>query len=69
MSQGKLAEFGSYQKALALFGHVVEESTHWLDEFRCRRLVGQQLASADLVCANMEEGYGRKSNKELLYYW
>lgn len=28
------------------------------------RLVSQQLASADSVCANIEEGYGRESTPE-----
>jgi len=29
-----------------------------------KRLVGQQLASADSVCSNIEEGYGRQSSVE-----
>jgi four helix bundle protein len=28
------------------------------------RLIGQQLASAESVCANIEEGYGRQSSAE-----
>ncbi len=31
---------------------------------RVARLVSQQLASADSVCANIEEGYGRQSTPE-----
>ncbi|MEN1682117.1 MAG: four helix bundle protein [Planctomycetota bacterium] len=31
---------------------------------RLERLVSQQLASTDSVCANIEEGYGRETTKE-----
>lgn len=30
----------------------------------CWRLVGQQVASADSICANIEEGYGRQGTRE-----
>jgi four helix bundle protein len=64
MSADRLAEFGAYQKALQLFDLVVEDTGQYLKTPRCERLVSQQLASADSVCANIEEGYGRESTAE-----
>jgi four helix bundle protein len=32
----------------------------------CYRLVSQQVGSADSICANIEEGYGRLSRMEKL---
>jgi four helix bundle protein len=64
MSFGKLANFGGYQKSLELFDLVVEDTSRYVKSTRCERLVSQQIASADSVCANIEEGYGRESTKE-----
>jgi four helix bundle protein len=64
MTSGKLDDFGGYRKALALFDLVVEDTDRYLKSTRCQRLVSQQIASADSVCANIEEGYGRESTKE-----
>ncbi len=64
MSSGNLADFGAYRKALELFDLVVQDMNGWLKERRFERLVSQQLASADSVCSNIEEGYGRDSTTE-----
>ena len=64
MSSGKLADFGGYQKSLELFDLVVEDTSQYMKSARCERLVSQQIASADSVCSNIEEGYGRESTKE-----
>ena len=64
MSSGKLEEFGAYQKARMLFDLVVEDTARFLSDRKLERLVSQQLASADSVCANIEEGYGRQSTIE-----
>ncbi len=64
MSSGHLSEFGAYRKALELFDLVVQDMNEWLKERRFERLVSQQLASADSVCSNIEEGYGRDSTTE-----
>lgn len=61
---GKLDEFEAYRKALEIFDHVVHDVSRWLRERTLERLVSQQLASADSVCANIEEGYGRESTPE-----
>ena len=64
MSNGKLEEFKAYQKALELFDMVVDDVSKFLQDRRLDRLVSQQLASADSVCSNIEEGYGRESSVE-----
>ena len=64
MSSGKLAEFKPYRQALELFDHVVADMNEYMASGRLERLVSQQLASADSVCANIEEGYGRESTRE-----
>jgi four helix bundle protein len=64
MSNGKLDEFKAYQKSLELFDMVVNDISQSLQDRRLDRLAGQQLASADSVCSNIEEGYGRESTTE-----
>jgi four helix bundle protein len=64
MSNGKLEEFKAYQKALELFDMVVHDISQSLQDRRLDRLVSQQLASADSICSNIEEGYGRESTAE-----
>ena len=64
MSNGKLEEFIAYQKALELFDMVVQDLSHLMQDRRLDRLVSQQLGSADSICANIEEGYGRQSTIE-----
>jgi four helix bundle protein len=64
MSNGKLDEFNAYQKVLDLFDMVVQDVGQFLQDRRLDRLVSQQLASADSVCSNIEEGYGRESTLE-----
>jgi four helix bundle protein len=61
---GNLDRFTAYQKALELFDLVVDDSARYLKERTLGRLISQQLASADSVCANIEEGYGRQSSVE-----
>ena len=64
MSNGKLDEFKAYQETLGLFDMVVQDVGQFLRERRLDRLVSQQLASADSICSNIEEGYGRESTVE-----
>ena len=64
MSDDRLADFGAYRKALQLFDLVVEDTGQYLKTPRCERLASQQIASADSVCSNIEEGYGRESTAE-----
>jgi len=64
MGSGNLEKFTAYQKALELFDLVVQDVGHSLKDRRVERLVSQQLASADSICSNIEEGYGRQSTTE-----
>ena len=64
MASGNLERFGAYQKAVQLFDLVVDDVARYLGDRRLERLVSQQLASADSVCSNIEEGYGRESTVE-----
>lgn len=64
MSSGNLAEFVGYRKSLELFDQVVDDTGRYLGERKLERLVSQQLASADSICSNIEEGYGRESTVE-----
>jgi len=64
VSSGKLEEFKTYRLALDLFDHVDADMGEYMQSRRLERLVSQQLASADSVCANIEEGYGRESTKK-----
>jgi four helix bundle protein len=63
-----LDSFGAYRKARELFDLVVEDMEKLRREPLCYRLVGQQVGSADSVCANIEEGYGRLSRAEYLRF-
>ena len=61
MSRNRVEDFGPYQDATRLFDQVVEDMAILRDDPRCYRLIGQQVGSADSICANIEEGYGRLS--------
>ena len=63
-----LDQFGTYQKGLELFDLVVEDAAVLQRDARCWKLVSQQVASADSICANMEEGYGRLSRAEYIRF-
>lgn len=63
-----LMEFGAYQKALVLFDWVVADVTPLIQQPVLQRLISQQLASADSVAANIEEGYGRESKREYAHF-
>ena len=68
MAKGKLAEFGAFVKANALFDLVVEDMSTLKGEPMCWRLISQQVASADSISANIEEGYGRGSTKDSVHF-
>ena len=56
MSQSSLENFGAYRKAIELFDRVVEDLAPLREDFSLGRLISQQIASADSICANIEEG-------------
>ena len=59
----------AYQKALYLFDLTWQETQKWLRDARGQALARQMVASADSICANIEEGYGRGFGKQLLYFY
>ena len=61
-------KFGAYQKARELFDVVVEDMSALQGEFSLGRLISQQIASVDSICANIEEGYGRLSRQEYIRF-
>jgi four helix bundle protein len=68
MSQGSPEQFGAYRKAKELFDLVVKDKETLKKDPRCYRLIPQQVASADSICANIEEGYGRQSRVEYVRF-
>ena len=61
-------KFGAYRKAVELFDRVVEDLAPLREDFSLGRLISQQIASADSICANIEEGYGRLSRQEYIRF-
>ena len=60
----KLEDFGALIKANALFDDVAADMQKLHDQIGYRRLIDQQIASADSIAANIEEGFGRSRSKE-----
>ncbi len=60
----KLHRFGAYRKACELFDLVVADMAPLARDPLCARLASQQVASADSIAANIEEGYGRASRAD-----
>jgi four helix bundle protein len=63
-----LENFGAYRKARELFDFVVQDTAEMKKDPRCYRLIAQQVASADSICANIEEGHGRLSRAEYVRF-
>jgi four helix bundle protein len=68
MPNDNLEKFEVWQLANRLFHEVVEDVSPLARHPACGRLVSQQIAAADSVCANIEEGYGRGSRKEFVQF-
>lgn len=68
MSQRGLEQSGAYEKARVLFDLVVADMRNLKVDNRCFRLIPQQVGSADSICANIEEGYGRLSRIEYVRF-
>jgi four helix bundle protein len=68
MGQRGLEQCGAYEKAKKLFDLVVSDMNEIKGDPRCYRLIAQQVASADSIGANIEEGYGRLSRVEYVRY-
>jgi four helix bundle protein len=59
-----LQRFHAYQKACELFDLVVVDMSPLARHPVCGRPVSQQVASADSISSNIEEGYGRGSRPD-----
>lgn len=68
MSQEALDNFGAYRKAMELFDLVVQDMEALRHDPRCWKLISQQVASADSICSNIEEVYGKSSSVEYARY-
>lgn len=68
MSQESLEKFGAYRLAMELFDLVVEDMGQVKHHTETYRLIGQQVASADSICANIEEGHGRGTTKDYTHF-
>ena len=64
----KLENFSAHRKALELFDFVVADLRPLSKHAALARLIAQQLASADSIAANIEEGYGRGSTKDYSHF-
>ena len=63
-----LNRFAAHTKALELFDFVVRDLSPLTAKSELARLISQQLASADSIASNIEEGYGRGSKKEYVQF-
>jgi len=68
MSQRASEQFGAYKKARELFDPVIKDMEVLKADPRGYRLIAQQVASSDSICANIEEGYGRQSRVEYIRF-
>lgn len=68
MPKDNLDKFEVWHLANRFFHQVVEDVAPLARHPACGRLVSQQIAAADSVCANIEEGYGRGSRKEFIQF-
>ena len=63
-----LASFRPYALANQLFDLVVDDLRPLSRRPELARLASQQLASADSIAANIEEGYGRGSKRDYAHF-
>jgi four helix bundle protein len=66
--QDPLERYPVYQKALAFYDHVVEDTHVLMREIRGREIARQMIRAAGSISANIEEGYGRGSTKEFVHF-
>ncbi|HJS28495.1 MAG TPA: four helix bundle protein [Anaerolineales bacterium] len=64
-----LWKFIGYRKSLYLYEQVWDDTNTWKNDPRAWPLARQIIASTGSISANLEEGRGRGSNKEMLYHY
>lgn len=60
-----IEHFDVYQKTITLFNSFVKEDLPLLKRNFVGKASTNQLRSLDSICTNMEEGYARKSGKDI----
>ncbi len=66
----KVEDLIVYRKAMELFDSFVDYDLPVLNNnFAARELAKNQIRSLDSICANMEEGFGRKAGRELKQFF
>ena len=66
----KVEDLIVYNKAMELFDNFIDADLPVLNNnFAAKELARNQIRSLDSICANMEEGFGRKAGKELKQYF
>lgn len=68
LSAKGLHSFTAYAKSLELFDLVVADLQNLSAKYELTKLIAQQLASADSIAANIEEGYGRESKRDYSHF-
>ena len=59
----------AYQKGLYLYDLLWNDTEEWRKDERGQILSKQIIGSADSVCANIEEGFGRGLGKQLVQFY
>ena len=59
----------AYQKALYLYDLLWQDTEIWMKDDRGQILSKQIVGSADSVCSNIEEGFGRGYGKQYLQFY
>jgi len=59
----------AYQKGLYLYDLLWEDTEEWRKDERGQALSKQITGSADSVCSNIEEGFGRGYGKQFLQFY
>lgn len=59
----------AYQKGLYLYDLLWEDTEEWQKDERGQALSKQIIGSADSVCSNIEEGFGRGYGKQYLQFY
>jgi four helix bundle protein len=63
-----LHAFSAYTKSLEFFDFVASDLQNLSGKYELTKIVAQQLARADSISANFEEGYGRESKRDYSHF-
>ncbi|MFA5042887.1 MAG: four helix bundle protein [Kiritimatiellia bacterium] len=63
-----LLKYPFYVKACELFDYMLDDSELLQKDYRAREIVRQLVRSTGSISANIEEGYGRGTRKEFIYF-